>query len=147
MEQEIVEEKSLEVWEAASFLLEGEDIQSLRERALTSLEEEVKKAKEQIKNVLGTPWHLCLIAYEMLAKSGEQMVLKTISGETIQLGDSPYFGECMEEMQLLLEEYAMKNQVLLGILFYDAEEERIKLHPVSVITEKEICNLGGLYHA
>ena len=94
-----------------------------------------------IKNALADPVHISLVSYELLGTNGEHYVLKNAAGETIQLGDCPYLEASVDRIGLLPDGKLLENQVLLGAFYYDGEDRRLKLQPLSIVTEKEIVRL------
>lgn len=129
-------------WEGANIRpVEGEDIEKIRRFAVTSLTTELKTVKNIIKNALADPVHISLISYEMIGKCGEDYVLKNTDGETIMLGDSSYMEESVERIGLLPDSKLLENQVLLGAFYYDMNDRRIKLQPLSIISETDIVRL------
>lgn len=117
------------------------DIVTVRSFAVTSLANETKAVKNIIKNALADPIHISLISYEMIGKCDDCYVLKNATGETIMLGDSPYIEASTERIGLLPDGNLLKNQVLLGAFYYDLKDRRIKLQPLSIVTENDIVRL------
>ncbi len=129
-------------WDGATIReVTSNDIATVRSFAVTSLANETKSVKNIIKNALADPIHFSLISYEMIGKCGDCFVLKNIQGETIMLGDSPYIEASTERIGLLPDGNLLKNQVLLGAFFYDLKDRRIKLQPLSIVTETDIVRL------
>ena len=129
-------------WDGANIRpVENKNIEAVRGFAVTSLAGEAKAVKNIIKNALADPIHISLISYEMIGKSGENYVLKNTAGETIMLGDSPYLEGSVERIELLPDGDLLKNQVLLGAFYYDNQDRRLKLQPLSIITETDVVRL------
>lgn len=57
------------------------------------------------------------------------------------LGDSSYLEASTERIGLLPDSKLLENQVLLGAFYYDYTDRRIKLQPLSIITETDIIRL------
>lgn len=121
--------------------VELKDIAAIRNFAVTSLANETKAVKNIIKNALADPIHISLVSYGLLGKCGENYVLKNAAGETIMLGDSSYLEASTERIGLLPDSKLLENQVLLGAFYYDYIDRRIKLQPLSIITETDIIRL------
>ncbi|MBQ9140787.1 MAG: SWIM zinc finger family protein [Lachnospiraceae bacterium] len=129
-------------WEGVNIRgVETADITKVRSFGVESLATEAKAVKNIIKNALADPIHFSLISYEMLGKAGESYVLKNAAGETIMLGDCPYLEGSVDRIGLLPDGNLMKNQVLLGAFYYDDADKRLKLQPISIVTENDIVRL------
>lgn len=121
--------------------VEGEDIEKVRNFAQSSLTNETKQVKNILKNAIAAPIQIRLISFSMIGKCGEHYVLKNTNDETIMLGDSPYLEASTERMEWLPDKDLLENQVLLGAFYYDTEDRRIKLQPLSIVTKTDIVRL------
>ena len=121
--------------------VEEKDITAIRSFAVSSLATEIKSVKNVIKNALADPIHISLVAYELIGTDGEHYVLKNAAGETIQLGDSSYLEASTDRIGLLPDGKLLEHQVMLGAFYYDSADKRLKLQPLSIVTEKEIIRL------
>ena len=129
-------------WEGANIRpVESMDMEVVRGFAASSLAGEAKAVKNIIKNALADPIYISLISYELIGKCVEGYVLKNAAGETIMLGDSPYLEASTERIGLLPDCRLLENQVLLGAFYYDSSDNRLKLQPLSIITESDIVRL------
>ncbi len=129
-------------WDGANIReVSQEDIEKVRSFGVTSLATESKLVKNIIKNALADPIHISLIAYERIGKAGEAYVLKNAAGETIMLGDCGYLEGTVERIGILPEAGLLENQVLLGAFYYDSADRRLKVQPISIITESDIVRL------
>lgn len=129
-------------WEGSHIRrVENGDIAQVRSFAAASLAGETKAVKNIIKNALADPIHIGLISYSRIGKAGEAYVLKNAAGETIMLGDCPYLEASVERIGLLPDSSLFENQVLLGAFYYDSTEKRLKLQPISIVTETDIVRL------
>lgn len=129
-------------WDGAGIrAVEAGDVSQVRGFAVTSLASETKAVKNVIKNALADPIHISLVAYTMIGKTGEAYVLKNAAGETIMLGDSSYLEATTERLDILPNGSLLENQVLLGAFYYNSADRRIKLHPISIVTETDIVRL------
>lgn len=120
---------------------EQEDIRKLRSFAAPSLAAEVKAAKNFLKNAMASPMLIRLLAYEQIGRTKEGLTLKTGDGQTILLGDMPGMEGTLERLTLLPESGLLKNQAFLGAFYYSAPDRRIKLKPLSIVTDSEIVRL------
>ena len=82
-----------------------------------------------------------LLAYEQIGRTKEGLTLKTGDGQTILLGDMPGMEGTLERLTLLPESGLLKNQAFLGAFYYSAPDRRIKLKPLSIVTDSEIVRL------
>lgn len=129
-------------WEGVNIRgVEPADIEKVRGFGVTNLGSEAKVVKNIIKNALADPIHFSLISYEMIGKAGDKYVLKNTAGETIMLGDCPYLEGTMERLGIIPDGSLLQNQVLLGAFFYDDKDRRLKLQPISIISETDIVRL------
>lgn len=129
-------------WEGVNIRgVEPADIEKVRSLGVTDLGSEAKLVKNIIKNALADPIHFSLISYEMIGKAGEKYVLKNTAGETIMLGDCPYLEGTMERLGIIPDGSLLQNQVLLGAFFYDDKDKRLKLQPISIISENDVVRL------
>lgn len=129
-------------WDGASIrAVEQPDIVKVRGFAGTSLAAETKAAKNILKNALADPVFIRLISFSLLGKGEEGYILQNEAGETIVLGDAPGMEPSTERIALLPDRKLLQNQVLLGAFYYDMAERRIKLQPLSIITDTDIVRL------
>ena len=129
-------------WEGARIRkLETEDLQQLRRLASSSLGTEAKAAKNLLKNAMAAPVLLRMICFERIGRCGEDYALQTAQGETIMLGDSPYIESTTDKITLLPDDALLENQALLGAFYYDRTAGRLKLHPLSILTETDVVRL------
>ena len=129
-------------WESAAIRnVEQKDIDIIRELAAVSLKAEVKTAKNILKNALADKMYIRLIAFEQIGQCEEGLALRTKEGETILLGDAPDMELSCERIGLLPDEDLVKNQVLLGAFYYDESSRRLKVQPLSIVTERDVVRL------
>lgn len=129
-------------WEGAGIRsVEQSDIEKVRGFAKASLAAETKAAKNILKNALADPILIRLISYSLLGKGEEGYILQNEAGETIVLGDAPGMEPSTERIGLLPDGGLLQNQVLLGAFYYDMADRRLKLQPLSIITETDIVRL------
>lgn len=129
-------------WEGAGIRsVEQSDIEKVRGFAKTSLAAETKAAKNILKNALADPILIQLISYSLLGKGEEGYILQNEAGETIVLGDAPGMEPSTERIGLLPDGGLLQNHVLLGAFYYDMADRRLKLQPLSIITETDIVRL------
>lgn len=122
-------------------LLEEEQSAQAGRLAAYSLTAEVKAAKNYLKNAMADPMLIRLIPYERILTAEKGMALRTRQGETIALGDMPQMEPSVKRLSLLPDAGLLKGQVLAGAFYYDASERRLKVQPLSILTESDIVRL------
>lgn len=129
-------------WEGANIRpVEQTDIGLVRNFAKTSLAAQAKEAKNIIKNALADPVWISLVSFSLIGKGEERYILQNEAGETIVLGDAYGMEPSTERIALLPDGDLLRNQVLLGAFYYDMADRRIKLQPLSIITQTDIVRL------
>lgn len=121
--------------------LEPGDLASLRSFAAPTLAAEVKLAKNLLKNTLSDPMICRLLRYTRIGKAGDRLVLADESGDCIALGDMPGMEETTSRVSALPDPSLLENQVLLGAFWYDGTERRIKVQPLSIVTDADVVRL------
>ena len=129
-------------WEGAQIRdLEAGDLQKLRSLAVNSLGAEAKAVKNILKNALADPMMIRMISYELIGRMGEDYVLRTAEGETIVLGNASGMEITTDRLALLPDNRLLENQVLLGAFYYDGASRRLKLQPLSIVTDTDVVRL------
>lgn len=129
-------------WEGAGIRrLEPGDLSRLRAVASGALGAEAKAAKNILKNAMADPLVIRLISFELIGRKGEDYVLRTAEGETILLGDAPGMESTTDRIGLLPDSALWENQTLLGAFYYDRRARRLKLQPLSILTDTEVVRL------
>lgn len=129
-------------WDGAQIEeVQTQDLMRIHELAKDQLAACAKNAKTILMHPLADGMHISLVSFSEIGKAGEQYVLKNAAGETVALGDAPGMEACTNRLGLLPDAALLKNQTLLGAFFYDREEKRIKLMPLSIVTAKNIVRL------
>lgn len=129
-------------WDGAKIRpVESADLQKLRALAGASLAAEAKAAKNLLKNALAEPLYMRLISFARLGKTQDGFALETEAGETIALGDAPGMEPSADRIGLLPEESLLRHQVLLGAFYYDSRAGRLKMQPLSIITDEAVVRL------
>lgn len=129
-------------WNGAAIReVETKDYDKLHHMAAQNLTDEVKSVKNILKNALAPSMLIRLIAYERIGKCDEAYVLETSNGETIMLGNAKGMENTVERISLLPDKILFYNQLLLGAFYYDAAERRLKLQPLSIVTDNSVVRL------
>ncbi len=118
-----------------------EDMEKLRSFAAVDLQAEAKAAKNYLKNAMSSPVLFRLIAYEQIGRTQEGLVLQTKNGQNILLGDLPGMEETIHRISMLPDERLFKDQVLLGGFYYSPNDRRLRLKPLSILTESDVIRL------
>lgn len=118
-----------------------EDLAAIRMHAGTKLTEEVKAAKNYLKNAMAAPYLCRVLRFSRIGKIGETLVLQDTDGATIALGDVPELEPTVGRLSLLPDPDLLEDQTLLGVFWYDSRDRRLKLQPLSIITDRDIVRL------
>ncbi len=110
-------------------------------KAEGSIAEAVKKAKNELKNTLSDSYAAMLIRFDSIefAVSDGHPIMK-LGEENITLRANGNYPDTVDVLKVMSRQY-LENGALLGELFYEADERRFYMCPVSVVTEKEIIRL------
>ena len=129
-------------WEGAEHgPLKPGDLAGLRDFAAPALAAEVKLAKNMLKNTLADPMLCRLLRYDRIGKAGDRLVLADASGANIALGDLPGMEGSTARVEALPDPALLENQALLGAFWYDRTERRLKLQPLSILTDSDVVRL------
>ncbi|NCE64773.1 SWIM zinc finger family protein [Pseudoflavonifractor sp. 524-17] len=116
----------------------------LREKAQPGVAAAVKAVKNQIKNTLSPKYAGVLIPYARIGAVDGEAVLEDPAGQRIVLMDQPEAGEdhrCVHRLALLPDGGMLEDGVVFGVMFYDAVQRTLCLHPYSLITGTQIVRL------
>ena len=113
----------------------------MRTKAVSSLPAEAKAAKNLLKNPMAAPLLYRLVAFERIGKTEQGVVLQTEGKDTILLGNAPGMEHTLDRLSMLPDKELLENQVLLGAFYYDRETRRLKLQPLSIVTQTDIVRL------
>lgn len=121
----------------------SEDIRRLSALAASGIAQVVKTAKGQMKNTLLPKFIPALIPVGKIGTVGDSTVLEDPAGSRIVLRDRKEDGadhasaHRLKELPLVLP----SGSTLFGLVFYDAADHRICLHPYSIVTPDRIIRL------
>lgn len=128
-------------WEGAVIgPLEAEALARLRGQA-KALAPEIKAAKGLLKNTLSGPAVYTLLSYKRIGRCGNGFALEDGAGSTVMLGDLPGLEPTTVRLPLLPDPALLEDQTLLGAIWYDRPERRIKVQPLSIITPGQVVRL------
>lgn len=119
----------------------AEDVRRIRSTAAPSLAPELKAAKNQLKNPLSPPHVFRLLAFRRLGLADGAPVLLDAAGDTVLCRDAPDLAPSTDALYLLPDPAMAENQVLLGAFWHDVRENRIFLHPLSIVGEHSVIRL------
>lgn len=129
-------------WDGAQIReVQNGDLRKVWNFASDSLGTEAKAAKNILKNALADPMYVRLLSFAKLGRTEEGFALETQAGESIVLGDAPGMESTTDRLALLSDKELFQNQVLLGAFYYDAGERRLKLQPLSIVTQTDVVRL------
>jgi len=103
----------------------------------------IKLTKGQIKNTLLPKFLAVLVPVEHIGKIDKEFVLEDSSGSRIVLRDRKEDGKdhfCTNRIAMIPGGIP-KGSALFGLMFYDNQDNRICLHPYSLVTTKQIIRL------
>ncbi len=129
-------------WEEAAFgELTAADCAALRAYAAASLAAEARNAKNILKNTLSDPMLCSLLRFRRIGKAGDALVVQDENGVAVALGDMPGLEPTISRLSALPDAALLENQVLLGAFWYDAAERRLKIQPLSIVTDADVVRL------
>ena len=118
------------------------DIARTREYGQPDFKTVVKTVKTQLRTPLGDRHPLALLRYHRLGRVAEEFVVEDQTGERLVLADDQHDSEPPTLPLLpLLQKQILQNQVLLVRFHHDLDSQRLRVKPLSVVTEDEIVRL------
>lgn len=120
---------------------EPADYEAIFQHAATSIKQEAKVVKNFLKNAMTQPRMIKLIAFNRIGKAGEDFVLADKNNDTILLGNMPDMEETTLRLSMLPNGALLENQVLLGAFYYNQENRRLMVQPLSIITHDMVVRL------
>lgn len=129
-------------WDGAQIReYEQADYEAIFQHAAASVKQEAKAVKNFLKNAMTQPVMIKLIAFDRIGKAGEDFALADKNGDTILLGNMPGMEETTLRLTMLPDGALLENQVLLGAFYYNSENRRLMLQPLSIITHDAVVRL------
>lgn len=120
---------------------EPADYEAIFQHAATSIKQEAKAVKNFLKNAMTQPRMIKLIAFNRIGKAGDDFVLADKNNDTILLGNMPDMEETTLRLSMLPNGALLENQVLLGAFYYNQENRRLMVQPLSIITHDMVVRL------
>lgn len=131
-------------WETGlSRPITGEEQARIPSLAAGSIPDATKTAKNAFKNTMQPKYLPVLLPIGAICACGEELVLTDPDGNRILLRDRPEDGEDHRTVYLL-RRFPIepgKGCAVFGLLFHDHRENRLCLHPYSIITPGQILRL------
>lgn len=129
-------------WETSSVAqITKEDRIKIQSFAMKDFNAQVKEIKNLLKNPLAPSMLIRLVSYEMIGKVEQEFVLKTKTGDTILLKDNRELEPTVAKLSYLPSKELFKNQVLVGVFYYEPFEKRLLLQPLTIISKEHIIRL------
>lgn len=129
-------------WDGAELVpLTPEALSLLRAHAAPALAPEAKGAKNYLKNTMADPILCRLLRFGLIGRIGGTAVLRDPQGDTVALGDAPGLEGTVHRLSQLPDPALLENQTLLGAFWYDGTERRLKVQPLSIVTDTDVVRL------
>lgn len=129
-------------WDGAQIRgYEKEDYEAVFQHAVTSVRQEAKAVKNFLKNAMTQPMLIKLIAFNKIGKTGDDFVLADKNNDTILLGNMPGMEETTLRLSMLPSAALLENQVLLGAFYYNKDNRRLMVQPLSIIIRGAVVRL------
>ncbi|MCQ6561542.1 SWIM zinc finger family protein [Paenibacillus mendelii] len=120
-----------------------QDIHKIAEHAHKDIASVAKLVKNQIKNTLSDNFAAVLLSYKRIGKIGEDVVLEDQNGQTLLLQNMPdgTTEPTVELLSYVPSDALLEQQVMFGLLYYDAATKRMAMQPCAIITDEQIIRL------
>ncbi len=132
-------------WEACEMAdVDQTVMQTIRKSAQTDLAQVIKQVKNEIKNTMSEKYLAVMLMFDTIGKVGDEFVLQMANGERIVLRDRAADGTdhaSVYKLDWLSGAGWKQGQILFGLVFYDAADATLCLHPYSLITDAQIIRL------
>ncbi len=100
----------------------------------------VKEAKNELKNTLSDDSVAMLIAFDCITVSTEGVMALRKGEESIELRESSEYEGCLKTLRHLPERYC-KEGAVMGEIRYSAEDKKVYMVPLAVVTRSAILRL------
>lgn len=129
-------------WDGAQIReYEKADYEAIFQHAATSVRQEAKTVKNFLKNAMTQPMLIKLIAFNKIGKIGGDYVFADKNNDTILLGNMPEMEDTTIRLPMLPDGALLENQVLLGAFYYNKDNRRLMVQPLSIITQDAVVRL------
>ena len=110
-------------------------------KAENSIGDAVKKAKNELKNTLSANTVAVLIPFDTIEKSSaDNRSVLIYKSESIKLAPDENYPDTCNVVAVLKNEF-LENSAMLGELFYNPNDRKIYLCPISIINENAVIRL------
>ena len=120
---------------------EVQDYKKVCSFAGKSIREEAKKAKNCLKNILATDLYISIISYNYIGKCENVYGMCDEEGDSIFFGNAPGMEDTLARLDQIPDKKWLKGKNLLGAFFYDVQEQRMKIQPLSILTDTGVVRL------
>ncbi len=117
------------------------DCALLREKAAPAIAPLMKTAKNVLKGTMADPYWCCLLRFDRIGLIGDAFAVRDASGDTCALGDCPGLEPTTHRLGMLPDASLLADRTLLGAVWYDGEARRMKIQPLSIVTETDVVRL------
>lgn len=129
-------------WDSAQIReYEQADYDAVFRHAVPSVKQEAKAVKNFLKNAITQPMMIRLIAFNRIGKTDGGYVLADKNDDTILLGNMPGMEDTTLRLSMLPNGGLLRDQVLLGAFYYNRENRRLMVQPLSIITHDTVVRL------
>lgn len=129
-------------WDSAQIReYEQADYDAVFRHAVPSVKQEAKAVKNVLKNAITQPMMIKLIAFNRIGKTDGGYVLADKNDDTILLGNMPGMEDTTLRLSMLPNGGLLRDQVLLGAFYYNRENRRLMVQPLSIITHDTVVRL------
>lgn len=129
-------------WESAE-ISNADDIAygMMYDKAGTSISEAVKAAKNELKNTLSEPYAAVFLRFEKILLADDRRAVMKFRNESITL-QAYYrqFPQCCDVLSVVDRRW-LSDGALFGLMYYDPEERRMFLCPMSIVQPDGIIKL------
>ena len=129
-------------WDSAQIReYEQADYDAVFQHAVPSVKQEAKAVKNVLKNAITQPMMIKLIAFNRIGKTDGGYVLADKNDDTILLGNMPGMEDTTLRLSMLPNGRLLRDQILLGAFYYNRENRRLMVQPLSIITHDTVVRL------
>ncbi len=129
-------------WDSAQIReYEQADYDAVFRHAVPSVKQEAKAVKNFLKNAITQPMMIRLIAFNRIGKTGGDYVLADKNDDTVLLGNMPGMEDTTLRLSMLPNGGLLRDQVLLGAFYYNRENRRLMVQPLSIVTHDTVVRL------
>lgn len=130
-------------WESMTLReIKNEDFAKVMSFAQSSFQEVIKSVKNQIKNPLSDKYPVLLLSYSKIAMVDGVYIVEDEKGNRLVLEDNPFGLEpASVDLLRLVKEECLEGKALLVRFHNNLDTRKLRLQPLSIITENNIIRL------